>query len=488
MKLKLSHKFALIMLGTVVLSASLSAFLISRTTRAVFMELVRENDIQTATILAENIAGYYRQYGDWGEVEELLEELYPLRPRGEMPGMMRGMRPAERMVVPGMRQGIERIGAPFLLADAEGRVVLENLQSDTPERLSRQVLEKGVPVIVSSKVAGYIFVQSMIDPVLSPFHTSFLNRIYRSIVLSMLIVGILAPLLGIMLMRHITVPLQRITTAAVKVARGRYNFPGDVESLSLQRSDEIGDLTRSFRYMTREIRAADEWKRALIADSAHELRTPVSLLQGNIEMMLEGVYPLDTEHLQMLRDETNVLKRLVVEMQDLANAEAGIVNYHFEKVEMTGLLDSLVKEHMNHAGKKGLSFDVVLPNEQLAVYSDRQKIIQVLNNVLQNAIAYTPDGGTVLLRVEKGSDGVIEIVVEDSGSGIPEEEREKVFQRFYRVEQDRNRNTGGSGLGLAIAKEIVLRHDGSIRAAAPEHLQGSRIELRLPLMKVDKNR
>jgi two-component system sensor histidine kinase BaeS len=485
MKLSLSRKFTLIMLGTVFLSAALSAFLISRSTRSVFMELVKENDVQTALILAENFTAYYERNGSWEGVEKAFEDISFGEQQAPMPGMMRGMSPnrmgpASRQPLPGQPQWGHRPPIRLLLTDNEGRVVLDNLENNVPARITRSVLEEGVPVPAGERIAGYIFVQSMIDPVMGPFLSGFLNRIYRSIVLSMLIVGVLAPLLGILLMRHITVPLRRLTAAAGEVARGSYTISQSDAVFDLQRSDEIGDLARSFQYMTGEIKAADEWKRALIADSAHELRTPVSLLQGNIEMMLEGIYPTDKEHLEMLHDETMVLNRLVKEMQDLANAEAGMTSYRFESLDIIELVHGVVQGNLPAADRKELSLRTITPAQKISVHADRQKFIQVLNNVLRNAMKYTPPKGKILIEMETDSAGSIILAVEDSGIGIPKEERDKIFQRFYRVDHDRNRGTGGSGLGLAIASEIVRNHSGDIRAVEPRQLQGARIEVEIP--------
>jgi len=480
MRIKLSYKFAFIMLGTVLLSAALSAFLISRTTRSIFLELVRENDIQTAVILSENLANYYSRNKSWTAVEGLLERFHPYGPSQGGPGMMRGMGQPGQTGLQGQRQFTERPPLRMLLTDTQGKVVLHNLQTDLPSKVAPAVLNKGVPVRIESGIIGYVFVQSMIEPVIGPFQKSFLTRVYRAVFLSMLIVGVLAPLLGIALMRHITLPLQRLTAAAALVAMGKYDIDNYNSLMYQQRTDEIGDLSRSFQYMTGRIQAADEWKRALIADSAHELRTPVSLLQGNIEMMLEGIYPLDVEHLEMLRDETIVLMKLVKELQDLADAEAGISSYTFERLDVLELLRTLVKENIVSSRKKGHTLETGLVHGELFVYADKQKLIQVFSNILQNAIRYTPFGGVISIEAELNSDHMVKCVFEDSGSGIPEDEREKIFQRFYRINQDRNRETGGSGLGLAIAREIVLRHEGTIRAEAPHKHKGARIVIELP--------
>lgn len=485
MKLRLSHKFSLIMIGTVMLSAALSAFFISRTTRNIFLELVRENDIRTAVILSENIASYYSRTESWDEVRRLLEDMRLPAPVQRMPGMMRGM--GQTMPKAFQRQGTNSAQPPlrFLLADGEGRIILDTMETDLPERISPSLLDSGAPIQISGEVLGYVFVQSMVEPVLGPFQRSFLLRVYRAVFLSLLIVAVLAPFVGILLMRHITRPLQHLTEASAQVAGGNYMVFDGYPSGIHRRSDEIGDLSRSFQYMTGEIKAADEWKRALIADSAHELRTPVSLLMGTLEMMMEGMYPPDMEHLKMLHDETAVLENLVGEMQDLANAEAGVKTYSFKPVDLGDLLREVVKQMEPAARKMNQLLDLRIPDEAYMVQLDQPRMKQVFSNILQNALRYTREGGTIRIEVQKTGRKNILCSVEDDGTGIPRDERDKVFKRFYRVQQDRNRKTGGSGLGLSIAREIVLRHDGNIRAEEPLELGGARFVIELP-MKPDK--
>ncbi len=485
MKLRLSHKLSAVMVVTVLLSAALSAFFISRTTRSAFLELVRENDIRTAVILAENVAAYYERENGWSGVQEMLDagnDVLPLSGHmGQLPGMMRGLGQAGPMGMmqqrgPGSRPEL-RQELRFLITDTDGRVLGHNLNMEVPGRISSGVLQKGAPVRVSGGVVGYLFVQSMLEPAMGPFQHAFLQRVYRAIALSMLIIGLLAPAVGVFLMRHITRPLLDLTDAAASVAKGRYTF-----KLDINRSDEIGDLARSFFGMSDEIRAADEWKRKLIADSAHELRTPVSLLQGNLEMMMGGIYPADNEHLQGLLNETRILSRLVTEMEQLANAEAQHSHYSFENLDLNELFRTVISENRLPARKKELTLELKLPEgANVFVYADRDKLVQVFVNVLQNSIRYTPERGNVLaeLFVEGKSSAVC--AVEDSGPGIPEEDREKVFERFYRVQHDRNRATGGSGLGLSIAREIVIRHEGTIRLETPKHLGGTRVVITLPL-------
>ena len=483
MRLRLSHKLSIVMVVTVLVSAGLSAFFISRTTRSAFLELVRENDIRTASILAENVAAYYEAENSWDGIEKLLDTMNSAADpmSRQAPGMTRSSGQTGPMGMMPYRGGqgnrpVMRPELRILITDSSGRVVGHNLNMEIPDKLAAPVLNKGAPVLANNVVVGYLFVQSMLETAIGPFQQEFLLRVYRAIVLSVLVTVLSAPVVGLLLMRHITRPLLDLTEAAASVARRDFSFRPDIE-----RSDEIGDLARSFFRMSGEIQAAEEWKKKLIADSAHELRTPVTLLQGNIEMMMDGLYPADREHLQVLFDETQILRRLVDELQDLAKAEAELIHYNFKNHDLKELFLSVVNTNRSALRKRDQHLEIRLQDRHFPVFADPQKLVQVMANVVQNAIRYTPTEGNILAELYEDGNHSAVCVLEDSGPGIPKEEREKVFQRFYRVQQDRNRETGGSGLGLAIAQEIVNRHEGSIRIADPRYLGGTRVEIRIPM-------
>ncbi|HKK66214.1 MAG TPA: ATP-binding protein, partial [Clostridia bacterium] len=341
-----------------------------------------------------------------------------------------------------------------------------------------RALDKGIALFHDGKKVGYLFVGSMIEPAFGPFQQAFLMNVYRSILTASLIVGIIFPLVGIFLMRrHITHPLQQLSEAARGIAVGNYNLPIDNT-----RADEIGDLFNSFQQMAAKLSAADQWKRKLIADSAHELRTPVSVLQGNLEMMLEGVYPLNRERINGLYGETLLLKRLVQELQELSHAESASTVYNFSVTDIAALLHSVIENFRTSAAAKKIELQFKNSNEPVEVYADRDKLRQVITNVLKNAVRYTPEDGVIQVELSRQLSGTAMCSIEDSGGGIPVEEREKVFERFYRIQQDRNRSSGGSGLGLAIVHEIVLKHDGKAYFEDPKVLQGARLVLELPVI------
>ncbi|MCF7948071.1 MAG: HAMP domain-containing protein [Spirochaetia bacterium] len=484
MRLRLAHKLGMILLATVILSAGISAVIISINTRSAFLKLVRENDIQNARTIADSLETYYGQYRSWEGIGEVLENPFTIaedqRGRNTQPGM-NPMGAMGQMGHMGSRfpRGSER-GPLFrvLLADTKGEIIAHTFEQELPESLGQRALDKGIALFNDGKKVGYVFVGSMIEPAFGPFQQAFLMNVYRSILLASLIVGILFPLAGILLMRrHITYPLQQLSEAAQEIAVGHYSL-----EIDNPRSDEIGELSRSFKQMAAKLSAADKWKRKLIADSAHELRTPVSVLQGNLEMMLEGVYPLNRERISGLYGETLLLKRLVQELQELSHAESASTVYNFSVVDITALLHSVIENFRTSAAAKNIELQFRMPENPIEVYADTDKLRQVITNVLKNAVRYSPVDGLIRIDLSKQLNGTAMCSVEDSGGGIPVDEREKVFERFYRIQQDRNRSSGGSGLGLSIVHEIVLRHDGKVYFEEPKFLPGARLVLELPVL------
>ncbi|MFO7729602.1 MAG: ATP-binding protein [Spirochaetia bacterium] len=482
MKLRLAHKLGIILLSTVILSAGISAVIISINTRSAFLNLVRDNDIQSARNIAGSLEAYYEQYRSWNGIGDVLENPFAIaedqRGRNSQPGM----NPMGHMGQMGSRlpRGSER-GPLFrvLLAGSKGAVIAHTFEQDPPESLDQGSLEKGIALFNDGKKVGYVFVGSMIEPAFGPFQQAFLMNVYRSILMASFIVGILFPLAGILLMRrHITYPLQQLSEAARGIAVGNYNL-----TIDNARSDEIGELSGSFKQMAAKLSAADQWKRKLIADSAHELRTPVSVLQGNLEMMLEGVYPLNRERINGLYSETLLLKRLVQELQELSHAESASTVYNFSVINMAALLNSVIENFKTSAAAKNIEIRIRLPEDPVEVYADREKLRQVITNILKNAVRYSPEAGVIQVNLSQKQNSTAMCSVEDSGGGIPVDEREKVFERFYRIQQDRNRSSGGSGLGLSIVREIALRHDGNVYFEEPKVLPGARLVLELPLIK-----
>lgn len=268
--------------------------------------------------------------------------------------------------------------------------------------------------------------------------------------------GLLALVLGSLLFRQITSPLRALSHTAQAIAAGQLGRRVDIKT-----GDEIGQLAKSFNYMAESLAQADIQRRNMVADIAHELGTPLTVVQGNLEAILDGVYDLNLENVASIHEQTVLLSRLVADLRDLALAEAGQLHLDLQPVDLASLVDRVIEGFETQASDKGISLKVNVPADSPQINGDEQRLNQVLFNLISNALRHTPSGGTITTVGEIKEDRVV-IKVQDTGSGIPPEDLPHVFERFYRADRSRARTSGGSGLGLTIAKQIIEAHDGQI--------------------------
>lgn len=447
------------------LGGIITAFSINRATHIAFSKMVREGDITIAEELADTLGLYYKENGSWKDVDEIV-----FKPYQHIYLRSRPMGKSERNPV----RGQQMQGVHIVITDDTGNVIV----STGEYRKNTEIpVDKGIPIYSDSRVTGYVFVGSMIGAGLLPFQEEFLKSSANAIFLSLISMIVIAIIVGFFLIRHITFPVKKLTEASKSIAGGNLKAAVD-----LRRNDELGELALSFNKMAESLQRAEEWKKQIIADTAHELRTPLSLIQGRLEMMLDGVYPVDSEGIKIVYEETLMLTTLIGELSELSNAEAGEVSLHLERMSVESLLEFSREYFLPAAEERNISLTVESGKNIPEIMMDLQKMNQVIANLISNAVRYTPEGGSIILSsLYDENTGLIEISVEDSGPGIPEKERSRIFNRLYRIDSHRNRNSGGSGLGLAISREIVKLHGGTIRAEEGKILGGARIVISLPV-------
>jgi signal transduction histidine kinase len=257
--------------------------------------------------------------------------------------------------------------------------------------------------------------------------------------------------------------------AADRVAAGDY-----AARVPQARTRQLARLTSAFNEMTERLETSEARRRELLADVAHELRTPLQVIRGTLEGVLEGLYPADTAHLRPLVDEIEVMARLLEDLRILSMAEAGVLTLEREATDPRRLAEESLAAFRTLADEGGLTFrfdaDGSVP---ASIDADPVRLSQVLTNLVSNAVRHTPPGGTVTIALAQ-ADGRLAIQVHDTGPGIPAEQLPHIFDRFVR-----SADTGGSGLGLAIAKRLVEAHGGTIQASAPPGA-GTTIRITLP--------
>ena len=291
---------------------------------------------------------------------------------------------------------------------------------------------------------------------------------------------LMALALSVRAFRRYATPLARVMEAADAVAEGDFSV-----RLAEEGPGDMRQLARSFNRMTQELDRAERQRRNLTADVAHELRTPLHIIQGNLEGLLDGVYQPTDDHIEATLDETRLLSRLVEDLQTLSLAEAGQLELVREPVNVAELLADVQTSFSGQAEAAGVTLDLAVDGQpkELNVWADYGRLDQVLGNLLANALRYTPAGGTISLSAAPRPGGIpnsgwVMIQVSDSGNGIPAEDLPYIFDRFWRGDPSRPHG-GSTGLGLAIAQQLVRAQDGRISVAS-EVGRGTTFTIELP--------
>ncbi|MHB1006030.1 MAG: sensor histidine kinase [Chloroflexota bacterium] len=274
--------------------------------------------------------------------------------------------------------------------------------------------------------------------------------------------------------RRLGEPVQRLAAASRRIAAGHY-----AERVDASSNDEVGDLAHSFNEMAASLEETERRRVALVGDVAHELRTPLSTIEGYAEGLMDGVVEPSPETFALLHTEAGRLRRLVDDLQELSRVEARQVSLHPRPTPPSRLLQAAAMRLGPHYAEKGVQLSVDAGSDLPAVMADEDRAVQVLTNLLGNALRYTPNGGRVEATASRRGD-VVAFTVADSGAGIAAEHLPHLFERFYRADRSRSRAGGGSGIGLTIAKHLVELQGGSIVATSPGPGQGATFTFTLP--------
>jgi signal transduction histidine kinase len=291
-------------------------------------------------------------------------------------------------------------------------------------------------------------------------------------VLTGLVAVVLALVMVQVLAHGMTSPLREMVAATRAMARGDY-----ARRVTATSRDEVGELARAFNAMAAELEQVDRMRRDLVANVSHELRTPISALRALLENLIDGVEPVDRSTLETTLRQVERLGALVEQLLELSKLESGAVPLARARIDLRPVVEQVLEESRPQAASRGVGLSLAGDSE-VGLRADEHRLHEVVANLVSNAVRHSPDGGTVSVWIA-GDDGRARLEVGDDGPGIPAEEAERVFERFYRSDHARTAAEGGSGLGLAIARWIVELHGGTIRAE-PVEPRGCRMVVELP--------
>ena len=308
------------------------------------------------------------------------------------------------------------------------------------------------------------------------------NRIIFEATLYAILPSVLIALvLSAVMSRQLVRPLQQMTYAADRIAAGHYTERLSENALPLDAQDELGQLAVRFNRMTEQLEQVEDMRQKLVGDVAHELRTPLTVIKGSLEGLMDGVMPPDADTYARIFRQVARMDRLVNDLQELNRIEEGIIELQIKPVDAVKLLTNLVETMQINFSAKNVVLNLQTPKVPVMMMADEDRFEQVMINLLSNALQATPGGGQVHVQVEK-TGGLARVSVADTGIGIAPEHLEKVFSRFYRVDESRSRQAGGSGIGLTVAKKLVEAMNGRIWAESAGHDQGTVFTFTLPLV------
>jgi signal transduction histidine kinase len=474
---KLMGAFLLVIaIGALVISV-----LTSLATRNAFDLYTTRSGQVWAQRLAPVLADYYAQRNGWQGIDAaLLADIGTGNMMGS--GQGRGMGAGQQNTGMGM---MAAMGQRLILIDEQGIVVSDTQNELAGKRISDAQLKNGAPILVNSQQVGTLIITPNDFAGSGSPAGEFLASVNQAIVSSVIIAGIIAMILGAYLFIQITAPVRQLKKVAAAIGQGDLS-----QRVQIRSRDELGELGQTFNQMAESLSNAETQRQHLVADVAHELRTPLAAIQGTLEGMQDGILPLDDEQVAALHAETALLNRLVGDLRLLSLAEAGQLKLERQEIEPGGFIQQVAERAKSQANQKNIQLETDIQADLPDIQVDSDRITQVLNNLISNALRYTPEGGTITVQASFPSDGSsLRVSVTDTGPGIDPENLPFVFDRFYRADKSRTRSSGGSGLGLAIVKQLVEAHGGSVQAESPvfqdanQQGYGTKITFLLPTQK-----
>lgn len=326
------------------------------------------------------------------------------------------------------------------------------------------------PIVVAGRTVGYVTANPRLE-LGNGAERRFLQRQLESAAAIAACVMAISAAVAWWTTRRAVAPLKRLADATHRLTRGEYDARAEVDT-----NDEIGHLAHDFNRMAQTLEGNERARRAYMADIAHELRTPLAVLRGEIEALEDGVRAVTPASLASLRSEVAQLAKLVDDLSQLALADHGALQYELVALDLAALVRDVFETARPRFAERAIALDLdVAASPPVRVRGDRARLTQVLANLIENTLRYTDRAGRARVHCARVGSHV-ELTLEDSAPGVPAEAIERLFDRFYRADASRSRERGGFGLGLSIVRAIVEAHDATIDAA-PSSLGGLRIRI-----------
>ncbi len=390
------------------------------------------------------VTDHYARTGSWAGLENVIP-----RQGAPLPEQDRQPRDAPMPL---------RGDTPFSLTDPNGAVIVAGKPFRPRETINLALYTKS-PVEVAGRVVGWV-VETPNKDSYRVYEAPFQKSLQYTVWLTAIVALASAVLIGVLVSRILTKPLKVLTDGTRALSQGQLGH-----QVKLETTDELGMLAKAFNQMSLKLEQADKQRKQLTADIAHDLGTPLTVVSGYVQSMQSGKLKATPERLDTMQDELKLLRNLIEDLRLLSLADAGQLRLLKNKLQPAQLLEASRNAFINDANSKGITLKLEYPQHLPEIDADFERMRLVLGNIISNALRHTPHGGSVTLSASYLEQQLL-LEVNDTGSGIAQDQLPYIFERFYRADQHRNAEYGGTGLGLAIAKSIVELHGGAIRASS----------------------
>jgi signal transduction histidine kinase len=423
---------------------------------------------QQSSSIQQVLAEYYTTNGSWKGVGEVWQDIGRQTAPTPVSGVEQHLPPNRQQPNPRDRRSL------FGLADAQGKVIVANDQNTpTGTLLSTGLLKASTPILVNGSPVGYLLISRQL-PGFNPEEALFLQRTTNALVYAILGALVFALIIGIVLARTLTNPIKELTRAAQKITEGQLE-----QQVKVGSKDEIGQLAQAFNRMSQEVARVNTLRKQMTADIAHDLRTPLTVIGGYVEAMRDGVLLPTPQRLALIYAEIERLQDMVADLKMLSLVDAGELHLNMQQIAPKSLLERSAELFQHHAETQNVYMSVEVEDHVPEIQVDEARMMQVLDNLLSNALRYTPSDGKIILTAHQ-SDGLVRLAVQDTGIGIAPDELPFVFNRFHRADKSRNSEIGESGLGLAIVRALVEAQGGKVWAES-ELEKGTTIHIEFPV-------
>ena len=467
----ISLKILLVLIIVSLAGALFTTFFIQYRTRNAFDTFIQN---QNQLVLSDQLISYYQQNNSWDNVEGVFKSFYTSNNPGGQGIGIQGPSGQGRNL---NRPGENPLPLPaFVLSDQDG-IIIGGFTDHPGYQMGDQIPDRELKKSLALENEGMIIAYLAPVPISSnrnSIQQNFLKTVQQGLLISSLVTLLIALILGGILIMSFTRPIRKLANGTERIANGELGY-----QVAINSSDELGRLAASFNNMSTDLHNADQLRKQMTADIAHDLRTPLSILHGYTEAISEGKITGSQQIYQAMHQQSKHLNFLIEDLRTLSLLDSEELHFQLENIDPVRILTSTFTAFMPLAAKKDISLSLDLEENLPRVMLDPERFTQILGNLISNALNILPRGGNIWLKARKIADKLaIEVV--DDGPGIPAEKLPHIFQRHYKIDQSRGQDQGSSGLGLAIAKKLVEAQRGSIEVQS-EIGQGSTFRVLVPI-------